>query len=210
MRGVIPNSELIRRLRESAQMTQESLAAIAQADVKTIRKAETSGKRVDLKVIVGIAHALQIGPDELIVRKPVGALSAEYLVERVKQWNEAFMRADIDSLLKLHTPDTVLELPGSDDLPVAGRYQGLDALAQHFFKMFSLLRLRRMISDSPKYHVSDNFVFMRVTAEFEYLPAAKTYQAIHFSEFEFEGDLIRRRISSADYGELRQIISDCR
>lgn len=210
MRGVTPNSELIRRLRESARMTQESLAAIAQADVRTIRKAETPGKRVDLKVVVGIAQALRTEPDELIVRQPLGVASAEFLVERVKQWSDAFARADIDSLLKLHTPDTVLELPGSDDLPEAGFYQGLEALAEHFSKMFSLFRLRHMIPDSLKYHVSDNFVFMRVTAEFEYLPAAKTYRAIHFNEFEFEGDLIRRRISSADYGELRQIISNCR
>jgi hypothetical protein len=189
-------------------MTQESLAAIAQADVKTIRKAESSGKRIDLKVIVGIAHALQTEPDELIVRQPIGVASAECLVERVKQWSDAFVRADIDSLLKLHTPDSILELPGSDDLPEAGFYQGLEALAEHFSKMFSLFRLRHMISDSLKHHVSDNFVFMRVTVEFEYLPAAKTYQAIHFNEFEFEGDLIRRRVSSADYGDLRKLLAD--
>lgn len=92
-------------------------------------------------------------------------------------------------------------------MPEAGFYQGIEALQEHLVKMFSLFRLRHIEPDSVQHHISGNFVFMRSIAEFEYLPAGKTYRARHFNEFEFEGDLIRRRVSSADYGELRKIIA---
>lgn len=113
MRGVTANPDAIRGARCQAGWTQEQLAAASDCDVKTIRKAETPNKRVDLKVIVGIANALSRQPHELIVphaESPVakqGSLHPERL-ERVKQWSEAFLHADVPRLLSLHTADCIL------------------------------------------------------------------------------------------------------
>lgn len=209
MRGVPVRGELIRNLRKAAGLTQEQLAATIECDVKTLRKAERGAERVDLWVVSAIGEALGCETDSLIVIDADSDRKAEFHLSLVKQWHAAFADADVDRLLALHSEDTILEIPGSDGLPAAGNFTGIDELRGHFLALFKLFRLRAVQDDDFRIHAVDDLVFHRSTATIEYLPAGKSYTTVHVNEFEFRDGKIARRVVVADYDGLREIVADC-
>lgn len=206
MRGIAVRADVIRDLRKAAGLTQEQLAAAADCDVKTVRKAERGTERVDLWVVSAIAEALGSEAGSLIVAGENSELKARLHLSIVKQWVAAFEDADVDRLLALHTEDTVLEIPGSDGLPAAGNFTGIGELRGHFQSFFTLFRLRAVQDDDFHVHAVDDLVFMRSTATIEFLPARKSYTTRHVNEIEFRDGKVARRVTVADYDGLRKIV----
>ena len=118
MRGVNVNGERIRELRVTKGLTQELLAAAACCDVKTIRKAEQSG-RLDARVVVAIANSLTCSLNEL-----TSAGDKDLAIRRkeiILQWNDFFYRREVEEIMRFHTEDAVWEIPGSEGLPAGSR-----------------------------------------------------------------------------------------
>ncbi|KAA1260455.1 SnoaL-like domain protein [Rubripirellula obstinata] len=207
MRGVHPDGEKIRLARSAASMTQEEVAGIAQCNVKTIRKAEQGTNRLDLRVIAAIASAFETTVSQLTI--PDRNVDHHgHLLQRMDQWIHHFAASDVEGFLSLHTQDSVLEMPGAEDLFTPANCNGIDQLLNHavvFFKSFRLIELQQKLTHS---YAAERFVFLRMTASIEYIPAGRSYTACHVHEFEFREDKISRRVSVADYGELRQIIKE--
>ncbi len=208
MRGKLTRGVEIRQWREAAGLTQQDLSEAADLDVKTIRKAEAIDGRIDWRVVVAISTALGREPSDLIVSEPTECPTPERLIELVRKWQDAMMQADIPQLLSLHTPDTVVELPGALDLPGGQTVVGLEELDRMLQYLLSILRLRHVVPESLQFHVSENFVFMRSVADIEYLPIGKSYRARHINEFEFEGELVKKRVTIADYEPFRQLLAE--
>lgn len=208
MRGIQTKGNAIRSLRRSRGMTQEQLAAAAEIDVRTLRRAEAAQQRVDLRIVVAVADVFGVDPTTLILPSGTETPTAERLIELVQIWGDAMIRADIEAILAMHTQDTVLELPGLHDLPTARDCIGIAALEQQLRDTATFLRLLRATPGSERNHVCDNIVFMRVNGEFEFLPTGQTFSARHVNEIEFEGELIKRRVTIADYEPLRRILAE--
>lgn len=208
MRGVVINGELIRERRRNRGMTQEELAHAADCDVRSVRKAEKGVERSDLRIVVGIARALDLEAPELIGEIQESSSDPHGNLTVVRQWVDAFFRADIQTLLDMHTDDTVLEIPGTEDLPVKDYYEGIDEQRVFLTGFFSAFRLIWYDADNTLFHVSGDHVFMRNEALITFLPKGKSYRARHVNEFEFRDGKVAKRVVTADYAKLREILFD--
>ncbi|MEZ6130773.1 MAG: helix-turn-helix domain-containing protein [Planctomycetaceae bacterium] len=206
MRGAEVNGERIVALRKARGKTQEQLAAAADIDVTTLRNMERGRRRFDLRTILSIADVLEVDWTEVVVGLDDPAVSRERNVAVAKHWHEAFLAGDVARLLTLHTPDTVLELPGTEGLPAASCLSGIEALQQFLEDFFQVFRVVWVAAEDFQIHATDNLVFLRTTAAIEFLPKRRSYTARHVNEFEFLNGLIRRRTSIADYAGLRQLL----
>lgn len=198
----------LRQRRRTLGLTQEQLAAEASLDVKTVRKAEKPGERVDLRVIVAIAEQFSLSPQDLIEPEETACPPPERLIELVKKWGEYSITGEIDKWLAMHTTDTIFELPEKGGLPVARDCRGIDELDTFIREAAQILRIHSTDPATEQYHATGNLVFMRVTAQMEFLPARARFEARHVNEFEFEGELIKRRTTIADYHPLRKILDE--
>src|SRR6516165_9820252 len=111
MRGAKSNGEQIRAARFGRGFTQEQLAALAELDVKTVRKAE-QGRRLDLGSLTRLAHALQSDLSRLI--RP-GRSNSDREVRRrehIMRWHRLWDAEDSDGLIALYHENAVLHLPG--------------------------------------------------------------------------------------------------
>lgn len=209
MRGVCANGDTIRRIRRRLAITQEQLAGLAGCDCKTIRKAEQGRDPIDLRIIDALAMALGVEATELMASDTPDDDRSRWLIQRVEQWAQAVADGDIERLLAMHTEDTILELPGTEALPAAGGGTvGKGALRDHFVNASQIIRLIDIDLEKTHIRVAGDRVYMRTTATFEFIPAGKGYTTQHVNEFEFRGDLIARRVTVADYEDLRQIINE--
>lgn len=206
MRGVHTNGDHIRELRRAAALTQSELAFAAGCDPKTIRKAEKGEAPVDFQIVSDIARALKCQVAQLM-RLATSTTSTRRRNERVVQeWHEAFARGDLEAILPLHTEDTIVEIPGTDDLPGAQTCRGIDEVRRHFDEVFRLFKLESVNENDFEIHAVDSIVFLRTTATFQFLPAGKSYTTRHVSEFEIRDGKIARRVTVADYGKLRELL----
>ncbi len=62
-------------------------------------------------------------------------MTAQENTNLVKQTYEAFLRGDIEGLLKHYSNDVVWDVYGPASVPTAGTWRGLDGLAQFFAKV---------------------------------------------------------------------------
>ncbi len=206
MRGVSTEGEKIIALRRLKGFTQEQLAMEANVDVATLRKMEKGKGRFDFTTIAAIAEKLGIDFAAIVKSEAGQCDNGKTHIEVVHRWHAAFLNADVEQLVSLHTDDTILQIPGADGLPAAGNFTGLPALRQHLTEFFERFRLVSVCEDDFLVHAADNMVFLRTTASIAYLPSGKTYTARHVNEFEFRDFLIARRTTVADYGQLRELI----
>ena len=124
MRGVTAYGEGIRSARMRKGITQEELAALADVDVKTVRKAE-HGKRMDLKTLARLSLVLGIDVSRLVVREYPTTGTDHFYVRVVEEWLNAFDARDIERLMSVYHHDAILHLPGYPDIPFGGRHVGL-------------------------------------------------------------------------------------
>jgi ketosteroid isomerase-like protein len=116
------------------------------------------------------------------------------------------LAADVDTLMPLHTEDTMLELPGAEGLPAAGTFNGRESLRAHLSEYFHVFRVRSVRDDDFLVHAVDEYVFLRTTTTIEYLPTNEAFTARHVNEFEFRDGQIARRVNVADWDALREIL----
>ena len=70
-------------------------------------------------------------------------MSAEENTKIVKQTYEAFLRGDIESLLKLYSQDVQWEVYGPASMPTTGVWRGKEELAQFFATVNETLEARK-------------------------------------------------------------------
>lgn len=127
MRGVMAAGDRITRQRRRQGLTQEQLAAQADCDVKTVRRAEHSGV-IDMKSLKAIAAALNATHTELVVSAPSsGSTLGESLEVQsiLRRWLRAFGDNDFDRVLPTVHRGAVLYLPGDNAVLYSGEHRGL-------------------------------------------------------------------------------------
>lgn len=189
-------------------LTQEQLATACECDVKTIRKAEGHEGRVDLRIVLALARALDCDVRTLLPQEQSGTNSVDQNLQMVLRWHEAFLSGDLESLLELHTEDSILEIPAAKGLPAAEDCQGIEQLRDHLTQIFQVFRVVSVRDDDFEIHAVDQLVFLRTTATIEFLPTGKSYTARHLNEFECRDGKIARRAVIADYDKLRQAMEE--
>lgn len=124
MRGVLADGQRVTDARLARGLTQEQLAARAELDVKTVRKAE-QGKRLDVGTLGRIAAALDVELHRVLRGQPA---EQEARREVVLRWQRAFDEQDIEGMLALFHDDAVAYLPGDPTVPFGGTFRGRDAV----------------------------------------------------------------------------------
>lgn len=127
MRGALADGERIRRERLAQGLTQEQLAASADVDVKTVRKAE-QGRRLDVETLTSLARVLGVAPPTLMTEIPSEGDIQRIRLQAVERWIRCWDQRDIAGLMELYYDEAVLLLPGSTGLPFGGRFEGLEAI----------------------------------------------------------------------------------
>lgn len=61
----------------------------------------------------------------------------------VKQYLEYLGAVNVEGLVSLHTDDSVIDMPGTDDFPWAGRWQGIDKIREYFQVMPAALEMKK-------------------------------------------------------------------
>src|SRR5690348_15751789 len=104
MRGVIGDGPKIVELRRARAPTQETLAAPAECDTKTIRNVERS-KRVDFATLARIGHCLGVGPLGIVTESSAGTQAENIGI--AQGWIDAFNARDPDAIAECFTDDGV-------------------------------------------------------------------------------------------------------
>lgn len=129
MRGVLANGNVLSSWRASRGLTQEQLAAMADCDVKTVRKAE-HGQRIDLRTARQIASALGADLSDCVFAESAPPGRAHRLRRCIEKWHDAWNRDDLGLILAQYHDDAVLYLPGAPEIPVSGTFAGRDQIRQ--------------------------------------------------------------------------------
>src|SRR5262245_52335069 len=99
MRGALADGQRVTATRVARGHTQEQLAALAELDVKTVRKAE-QGKRLDIETLSRLAAALDVELNRLV---RAGGTHAEGAArEVVMRWPALWDAQDADAMLALY------------------------------------------------------------------------------------------------------------
>jgi transcriptional regulator with XRE-family HTH domain len=125
-RGVFPDGPSLIEARKSRGLTQEQLAAIAEVDVKTIRKGEST-QRLDVATLKRITAALGLELPKTLADQ--SRIREEHFAV-IKSWQGAWYRRELQRLLDCYDPNAVLCLPGAPQLPFCGRHTGQSAIAK--------------------------------------------------------------------------------
>lgn len=126
MRGVIVDGPRLRSARVQRGLTQEQLATSADVDVKTVRKAERSG-RLDVATLVRLATPLEVGVESVMQDGHHEATHSD-LQAIAFRWLAAWDARDGDALMDLFHEDAVMHLPGAPLVPFGGTHRGRDAI----------------------------------------------------------------------------------
>ena len=160
-------------------------------------------ERVDIATLANVADALGVQVSAVAFHS--GENTSVDTSKRLKQltiaWEEAYMSCDVDRILAFHHPDTVLELPGSDDLTAGGTFRGIDQLRAHLESAFQCFRVVEV--HERKMHVVENLVFYRPILTLLVVPKGTKFTIRFLNEIEFRGDKICRRMTLTDWGVYR-------
>lgn len=188
MRGTIADGPALRAARTSRGLTQEQLAARAQIDVKTVRKAE-QGKRLDLGTLTQIAFALDVELNQIIHLSPS---ETEVQVRRrdvVLRWLRAWEVRDLDALVALHHEHVVMHLPGGPGIPFSGTFRGHAEFRRLHESAWSTSETVPIPREDFSLLVADDTVIWNARPGLK-LPDGRVVKlpAVHI--YRFEGDLI--------------------
>ena len=201
-RGIEANGNEIKLSRKRMGWTQEQLAAEADCAARTIRAAE-QGKRVDATTLYAIATALSVSVETLSVIPVTSATCQNRNKETVTKWVDAYIGHDLELLLSLHHPDTVLELPGTAPILSKSRWEGLEELREHLtndvMKVFEFQNVQQQQLDAV-----DDLVFHRSVMTGLIRANGASVTAAYFNEFRFLDDKIIWRRTVSDLSEVKE------
>jgi transcriptional regulator with XRE-family HTH domain len=206
MRGAKSNREQIRAARISRGLTQEQLAALAELDVKTVRKAE-QGKRLDLGSLTRLAHALQSDLSRLI--RP-GRSNSDREVRRrehIMRWHRLWDAEDSDGLIALYHENAVLHLPGGPNIPFGGTFCGRHEIRQANETAWRTTRTAPARPGDFSLIVTDDSVILE-GEKGVWLPSGELIRLGCVQIFTFEGDLIvdhRVEYDTLKFAQLLQL-----
>jgi transcriptional regulator with XRE-family HTH domain len=187
-------------------MTQEQLAALGGVDVRTIRNAEESRRKLDVRTVAKIATALGREFGELIRPANAAQDACQSHLDVVRRWHRAVLAADISTLLSLPAHNIRFEILGADGILAGGGHQGCDALNSFLLDFFQRFRIASVRRHDYRIHAVDTLVFLRTTARMKSLPCGKPQSVRQFDEFEFRDNLICRWVNIADWGPMRKAV----
>ena len=205
MRSAEPNGEAILSLREANGWTQEDLAKATDCSVRTIRNAE-QGKRIDLKTLKDLAQALNV-PIPSIMKRSTQLPQEKHHVQITRQWVNLYLQCDINGLLKLHHPETTLDVPGAENLPAGEITEGvidIETLKRHLVNAFKIFRLHEI--HEQFFYGCGEMVFHCSKASFLAVPTGEILIVDSINEFTFRDGLIYHRRSLTDTVPFRDSI----
>ena len=201
MRGLLADGNAIRQFRKKKTWTQEDTADACGCSVRTIRNAER-GDRIDSRTLVGLANVLGATIESIIKPEAIEVSIAEQHVQTVRDWLDAFMTKDVERLMQFHHDDTVLELPGTYDMPAGGNFIGKQQVRHHFNTLFPTFDPVEVHDE--EFDAVGKLVFHRSTMTGKNRKTGYEITARYFSEFEFKDALIIRRMTISDLTEHRR------
>jgi len=204
MRGFEANGAAIRELRKLRGWKQEDLAAAANCAVRTIGSAE-HGKAIDPATLARIAAALEVSlPDVLIA----DTAKQQRNIQTVREWVRLWTEGDLEGILKLHHPETTLELPGAGSMPGVPenpKFQGLDELREHLAYVFTILQLQEVLEE--QFDAKGNLVFHRNESVFQGCETGKSAVTKFYNEFHFDEEgLIIHRMTISELSGHRHVL----
>lgn len=206
MRGVPVNGGEVLRLRRSLVLTQERLAAAADCDVKTVRKAEKS-QHVDHSVLNRLAEALGVSSENLVDSRLLGQEQAN--TDTILQWQEAFNERDVEQIVSFYDRNAFVEVVFNDQIPGGGLFQGIDAIRDWVTLALGTYQTQHITPDMFEIDGANDLVFMRSVrpAEVRIIATGATTTAQAAHEFRLaQGLVIAHRIFS-DTEKISQILS---
>lgn len=102
-------------------------------------------------------------------------MSAEENTKIVKQTYEAFLRGDIEGLLKFYSDDVVWDVYGPPSVPTAGTFRGLTGLAQFFAKVDESLEAQSF--EPQEYIAQDDQVVVLGQYTWRAKPTGRTFSS---------------------------------
>jgi len=164
MRGSPVNGKRILTIRKSQGMTQEQLAAEADCDVKTLRKAEKS-QRVDQSTLKRIAEALNVELPKLI---NAAALEREQAnIQLVLDWQEAFNRRDAAAVAEFFHEDGSVTVMTDVPIPGGGEFLGKEAVYQWAKTCFETYLTEPITPEMMQIDAVRDLVFLRGKTDVE-------------------------------------------
>ena len=188
MRGALANGEQLQAARLGRGLTQEQLAALAEVDVKTVRKAE-QGKRLDLGTLTQLAFSLDVELNQIIVPSPS---ETEVQIRRrdvVLRWLRAWEARDLEALVALHHEDGVVHLPGGPNIPFSGTFRGKAEIRRLHEIAWSTCQTESTPREDFSVLVADDNVIMHGRMGLR-LPNGEVTKLSAVHIYRFEGDLI--------------------
>jgi transcriptional regulator with XRE-family HTH domain len=190
MRGVNVDGQRLRSVRVIRGLTQEQLAASAEVDVKTVRKAERSG-RIDLATLSRLANALDVRVEQLVRDAEPDGRRAKQVVER---WLAAWDAQDIELLMSTYHNDATLHLPGASHISFGGVFRGKSQIREANETAWATCRTVPYRSADISLLVSESTVFLQ-GMKGVYLPDGEVVSLWCVQSFRIEGDgIIEHRV----------------
>jgi ketosteroid isomerase-like protein len=121
----------------------------------------------------------------------------------VKQYLDYLGSGNAEGLVAMHTEDSVIDMPGSADLPWAGRWQGSDRIREYFQVMPAALEIKSHTVTA--WVVDGDRVAVSGTEAGASRRSGKEYQAKWCWVFTVEGD----RIALWDAYEDTEALAAC-
>ena len=199
MRGAMANGDRLRAARALRGLTQERLAASAELDVKTVRRAE-QGKRLDTDTLARLAVALEVAVHQVIRG---GDPETEAQLARqaaVRRWVAAWDAQDMERLLATYHEDAVLHLPGGSQIAFGGEHRGRDAIRRAHEVAWSTCRTVPQRPEDFSLIVSADTVVLQGSKGI-CLPGGEVLRLWAVQIFAFEGELIAEH--RVEYDTLR-------
>jgi transcriptional regulator with XRE-family HTH domain len=162
MRGFALNGPAIQTARQRLGLTQEQFAAQAQCDVKTVRKAEKSG-RVDAYVAIRLASVLQTTVEELTDRGSSEQQGKN--CEVVAAWIEAFNQRDPGLVAELFDEEGAITVVSDVPIPGSGEFRGKSEIYSWAKTCFATYHTQRIDADMHRIISAGDVVFVYNTQE---------------------------------------------
>ena len=155
-----------------------------------------------LSTLLAVAEVFHVSLAEISIASTKATQNSDRLKELVLEWEAAYVDCDVERLLPMHHPDSLLEIPGSEQMPAGGKFSGREALKHHLEEVFQVFRVERVIE---RYiDVAENVVFHRPLAVMHTVPTNQRFEARFLNEIEFQDDLIVRRMVLVDLSKYQQ------
>ncbi len=188
MRGALANGDKLRAARVGRGLTQEQLAALADVDVKTIRKAE-HGKRLDVPTLAQLAVALGIEVHGVVRGTHPESDTQAARRKAVERWQAAWDARDIEAIMTLFHDRAELHLPGGPQIPFGGTHRGKEEIRRAIELAWATAQTVPQKPEEYSLIVSDDTVVMHGRRGLQ-VPGGEAVWLSNIHVFAFEDGLI--------------------